>query len=145
MSWLKPNFLWMMYRSAWATKENQEVTLALWVRREFFDPLLAAAVPSTWDPEEFASDEEWSKAVRHSSVRLQWDPDHDPFGAKLKRRAIQLGVRGEVLRAFGQRELVEAINLSEFVVSIEANGIEGSKRCSGVGRSEGDLKIDCIN
>jgi Domain of unknown function (DUF4291) len=115
MSWLKPNFLWMMYRSGWATKENQEVTLALRVRREFFDSLLAAAVPSTWDPEEFASDEEWSKAVRHSSVRLQWDPDHDPFGAKLERRAIQLGLRGEVLKAFGQREVVEVLDLSEFV------------------------------
>src|SRR5262245_56200485 len=22
MSWVKPNFLWMMYRSGWATKEN---------------------------------------------------------------------------------------------------------------------------
>lgn len=28
MSWMKPNFLWMMYRSGWGTKENQEVTLA---------------------------------------------------------------------------------------------------------------------
>lgn len=24
MSWIKPNFLWMMYRSGWATKEGQE-------------------------------------------------------------------------------------------------------------------------
>ena len=24
MSWVKPNFLWMMYRSGWGTKENQE-------------------------------------------------------------------------------------------------------------------------
>src|SRR4051812_30948572 len=26
MSWVKPNFLWMMYRSGWGTKQNQEVT-----------------------------------------------------------------------------------------------------------------------
>ena len=25
MSWIKPNFLWMMYRCGWATKEGQEV------------------------------------------------------------------------------------------------------------------------
>jgi len=24
MSWIKPNFLWMMYRCGWAEKENQE-------------------------------------------------------------------------------------------------------------------------
>ncbi len=29
MSWIKPNFLWMMYRSGWGTKPEQEVTLAV--------------------------------------------------------------------------------------------------------------------
>src|SRR5688500_12687229 len=115
MSWIKPNFLWMMYRSGWGTKENQEVTLALRVRRAFFDSVLAAAVPSTWDRELFASKDEWSDAVSRSSVRLQWDPDHDPSGAPLERRAIQVGLRGEMLEAFGQRELVEVIDLSGFV------------------------------
>jgi len=23
MTWIKPNFLWMMYRSGWASKKNQ--------------------------------------------------------------------------------------------------------------------------
>src|SRR5262245_21691403 len=26
MSWIKPNFLWMMYRSGWGTKDGQQVT-----------------------------------------------------------------------------------------------------------------------
>jgi hypothetical protein len=46
---------------------------------------------------------------------VQWDPDHDPSGAKLERRAIQLGLRGEVLEAFSKRELVEIIDMTEFV------------------------------
>ncbi|HEY1188427.1 MAG TPA: DUF4291 domain-containing protein [Gemmata sp.] len=115
MSWVKPNFLWMMYRSGWGTKENQETTLALRLRRAFFDSLVAEAVPSTWDRERFASSEDWSRAVRRSAVRLQWDPDHHPSGAKLDRRAIQLGLRGRVLGAFGTNELLEVIDLSEFV------------------------------
>jgi hypothetical protein len=105
----------MMYRNGWGTKENQEVTLALRVRRTFFDSLLAEAVPSTWDRDLFATSAEWSGAVGRSSVRLQWDPDHHPSGAKLDRRAIQLGLRGSVLEAFGTRELLEVIDLSEFV------------------------------
>lgn len=117
MSWIKPNFLWMMYRSGWGTKENQEVTLALRIRREFFDSILAAAVPSSWDREEFATEADWSQAVSNSSVRLQWDPDHHPSGARLERRAIQLGLRGDTLTAFGTRELVEVIDLSEFVAA----------------------------
>ena len=36
MSWIKPNFLWMMYRSGWGTKEGQETILALRLRRPFF-------------------------------------------------------------------------------------------------------------
>jgi hypothetical protein len=115
MSWVKPNFLWMMFRSGWGTKENQEVTLALRIRRTFFDDILEAAVPSSWDRELFATEADWGKAVQNSDVRLQWDPDHHPSGAKLERRAIQLGLRGEVLESFGRRELLEVIDLSEFV------------------------------
>jgi hypothetical protein len=115
MSWVKPNFLWMMYRSGWGTKEGQEVTLALRLRRAFFDSLLDQAVPSSWDRDQFATEEKWSRSVGRSSVRLQWDPDHHPSGAKLERRAIQLGLRGEVLEAFGQRELVEVMDVSELV------------------------------
>ena len=115
MSWIKPNFLWMMYRSDWGTKEGQEVTLALRLRRAFFDSLLAQAVPSSWDQDRFATHDEWSAAVERSSVRLQWDPDHHPSGAALDRRAIQLGLRGEVLEAFGRRELLEVIDISTFV------------------------------
>jgi hypothetical protein len=115
MSWIKPNFLWMMFRSGWGTKENQEITLALRLRRTFFDSLLAHAVPSSWDRDLFATSAEWSRAVGRSSVRLQWDPDHHPSGAKLDRRAIQLGLRGSILEAFGTTELLEVIDLSEFV------------------------------
>jgi hypothetical protein len=40
---------------------------------------------------------DWQAAVVRSSVRLQWDPDHDPLGSALARRAIQLGPRGDAL------------------------------------------------
>ena len=115
MSWIKPNFLWMMYRSGWGTKPNQEVTLALRIRRSYFDSLLASAVPSSWDRDRYVTEAEWSRAVATSLVRVQWDPDHNPSGAKLERRALQLGLRGETLEAFGQRELLEVVDLSSFV------------------------------
>lgn len=104
-----------MFRSGWGTKENQEITLGLRVRRAFFDTLLAEGVPSSWDRDSYATEEEWSRAVGRSDVRLQWDPDHHPSGTKLDRRAIQLGLRGSVLEAFGRRELLEVIDLTAFV------------------------------
>jgi hypothetical protein len=115
MSWIKPNFLWMMYRSGWGTKEGQETTLGLRLRRGFFDSILAQAVASSLNHSDRASPEEWKASLASSNVRLQWDPDHDPSGNAVTRRAIQLGLRGPVLRHFGKRELLEVINMTEFV------------------------------
>ncbi|MEM1116121.1 MAG: DUF4291 domain-containing protein [Bacteroidota bacterium] len=115
MSWVKPNFLWMMYRSGWGTKPDQEVTLAVRLRRSFFDEVLAAAVPSSFDATRYENQEEWRAALKTSDVRLQWDPDHDPTGAKVERRAIQLGLRGRFLSRYGRDEPLEIVDVSAFV------------------------------
>lgn len=117
MSWIKPNFLWMMYRSGWGTKEGQEVVLGRRIRRQFFEGLLACAVASSWGASGFSSRDEWAASVARSDVRLQWDPNHDPHGRPLLRRAMQLGLRGSVLQEFGKRELLEVIDMTEFVVT----------------------------
>jgi hypothetical protein len=117
MSWIKPNFLWMMYRCGWGTKEGQEIVLGLRLRRPFFDGLLAQAVPSSFGASGLSSHDEWASAVARSEVRLQWDPDHDPHGVPLPRRAIQLGLRGSALEAFGKRELLEVIDMTGFVAT----------------------------
>jgi hypothetical protein len=115
MSWIKPNFLWMMYRSGWGTKEGQETTLGLRLRRQFFDSILVQAVASSLNQSDETSQQAWKASLATSNVRLQWDPDHDPHGNALARRAIQLGLRGSVLEDFGKRELLEVIDMTEFV------------------------------
>ncbi|MEJ8852786.1 DUF4291 domain-containing protein [Variovorax rhizosphaerae] len=117
MSWIKPNFLWMMYRSGWGTKEGQEITLGLRLRRPFFEHVVRSAVPSTFNAatHRFATREDWQAAVGASEVRLQWDPDHAPSGAKVERRAIQLGLRGATLAAMAKSELLEVIDMTAFV------------------------------
>jgi hypothetical protein len=94
MTWVKTNFLWMMYRSGWGTKPGQQVTLAIRLARHAFDRVLAAAVPSHFDQRLYPTEQDWKAAVADSEVRLQWDPDHGPAGDPLPRRAIQLGLRG---------------------------------------------------
>ncbi|MCA9691747.1 MAG: DUF4291 domain-containing protein [Myxococcales bacterium] len=126
MSWVKPNFLWMMYRSGWGQKPGQEVVLAVRLRRAAFDELLAAAVHSSFVPEVYGDASRWRAAVRRSEVRLQWDPDHDPHGNKLERRAIQLGLRGETLARYvdewtlGIDDITERVHAERARVGSEA-------------------------
>src|SRR5262249_40325780 len=121
MSWIKPNFLWMMYRSQWGQAEGQEVVLAIRLRRPFFDSLLAQAVSSSYGAHPHGNREEWASAVTRSDVRVQWDPDHLPTGEKCERRAIQLGLRGKVLEAYGKTEVVEIVDMSAFVAEQRMN------------------------
>lgn len=114
MSWIKPNFLWMMYRSGWARKEGQEHILAVTISREGFDTILASAVASSQGASGM-DDSAWRLAVKRSDVRLQWDPDHGPGGAPLRRRAIQLGLRGEVLRRYVEEWTVRIEDITPFV------------------------------
>jgi uncharacterized protein DUF4291 len=115
MSWIKPNFLWMMYRCGWASKEGQEVVLAVWLQRAGFDHILAAAVPSSFDPARYADRAAWSRAVKTSSVRVQWDPDHDPHGKPVERRAIQLGLRGDMLAHYARDWIAEIRDITPAV------------------------------
>ena len=100
MTWIKPSFLWMMYRSGWATKPDQEHILAIRVPRSFFDSAIHEAVSAKFDPDRFSDRDEWTAAVRSSDVRVQWDPDRGPTGEPLARRAIQLGLRNDALDQF---------------------------------------------
>ena len=121
MSWIKPNFLWMMYRSGWGSKEGQEITLAVHLRRSAFEEILRRAVYSSYVPEVYGSLENWKARLAESPVRLQWDPDHDPCGAKQERRAIQLGLAGEVVEQYANDWILCIEDISEFVAELRIN------------------------
>lgn len=114
MSWIKPNFLWMMYRCGWATKENQERVLALWIGKDDFEAILNEAVFSSFNPKYYSSQEEWRDELNQKKVRLQWDPEHDPYGNKIERRAIQLGLKGDVLESFGRKQVKQIEDVTAF-------------------------------
>jgi len=117
MTWIKTNFLWMMFRSGWGDKSNQERTLAIWLKRASFDRILSQAVHSTFESKVYPTQKEWGKAVKNSNIRLQWDPDHHPSGAKHPlRRAIQLGLRNVETFVNGE-DILEIQDISDFVKS----------------------------
>ncbi|HTI14199.1 MAG TPA: DUF4291 domain-containing protein [Dictyobacter sp.] len=114
MSWIKPNFLWMMYRSGWSSQPGQEMVLAVRLHRSAFDEILAQAVHSTYVEPVYGSQNAWKEALETSSVRLQWDPDHDPGGNKVERRAIQLGLRGDVLARYSRDWIINIEDVTAF-------------------------------
>ena len=117
MRWIKPNFLWMMYRCGWAAKEGQEVVLAVTLARAAFDEILVSAVPSSFGQvDRYPSRAAWEAAVKSSDVRLQWDPDHHPSGSPHERRAVQLGLRGETLAKYAHEWILSIEDVTPFVV-----------------------------
>ncbi|EPZ36296.1 Protein of unknown function DUF4291 domain-containing protein [Rozella allomycis CSF55] len=111
MSWIKTNFLWMQYRSGWCTKPNQERCLAIKLKRSFFDHIITNAVSSrALNPQR--------EGKKDEIVRLQWDPDHDPEGSPLTRKAIQLGLRGNCLKEYAEGGyIIEIFDMTPFVKS----------------------------
>ena len=115
MSWIKPNFLWMMYRCGWAEKEGQERVLAIWIKKHNFEEILEQSVFTSFNPKFYANEAEWEGELNKSNVRLQWDPDHNPFGDKLERKAMQLGLKGETLEKFGKQQIIQIEDITGFV------------------------------
>lgn len=108
MTWIKPSFLWMMYRCGWAQKEGQEHVLAIKIKREGFQWALANACLSHFNPKYHPSMEEWRKKLQKSPVRIQWDPERDIHLEKLDYRSIQMGLSGEAVLKY----------VNEWIVSI---------------------------
>ncbi|MET1075244.1 MAG: DUF4291 domain-containing protein [Umezawaea sp.] len=82
MTWVKPSFLWMMYRCGWGLKEGQERVLAVRITRSGFESALRAAVLSH------------DATPVKPEVRVQWDPERDLHHSPLGHRSLQLGVGG---------------------------------------------------
>lgn len=115
MTWVKTNFLWMMFRSGWATKRNQERILAIRISRQGFDEILNKAVLSSHSERDSSNIQ---KASKEDEVRLQWDPDHLPSGQKIvERRAIQIGLRAQMLQRFSSEFTLSITDITEFVRS----------------------------
>ena len=94
MTWIKPSFLWMMYRCGWATKPGQERVLAIEIRRDGFEWALANAALSDFDRTLYPDQPTWARKVRTSPVRVQWDPERDLSGQPLPYRSLQVGLGG---------------------------------------------------
>ncbi|KAL6919366.1 hypothetical protein FSST1_003392 [Fusarium sambucinum] len=91
MTWIKPSWAWMMYRSGYSFKDpGQSRILALRMKHQDFIHLLERGVLSSHvqkpDPGE--------KREKSNDVRIQWDPERTSKLDVLPHRSIQIGIPG---------------------------------------------------
>ncbi|WP_431032827.1 DUF4291 domain-containing protein [Streptomyces sp. P6-2-1] len=106
MTWVKPSFLWMMYRCGWGTKEGQETVLAVEITREGFLWALRHAALSHYVRGVHEDRAAWQWAVRQAPARVQWDPERDFHSRPLAHRSLQLGLAGEASRRYADEWIV---------------------------------------
>ncbi|MFE1886840.1 DUF4291 domain-containing protein, partial [Streptomyces diastatochromogenes] len=95
MTWIKPSFLWMMYRCGWGTKEGQETVLAVEITRDGFEWALRHSCLSHYVAGLHENQAAWKRELRQAPARVQWDPERDLRLNPLPHRSLQLGLAGE--------------------------------------------------
>ncbi|KAB8053544.1 DUF4291 family protein [Janthinobacterium sp. FT14W] len=119
MTWIKPSFLWMMYRAGWGFKDaGQKRILAIDISRAGFEWALEHGCLSHAD--ESMSKEEWTAKKETSPVRIQWDPERDLLLRPQPYRAIQIGLGNEAVEMYVHKWIVRIVDVTPLAHSIHA-------------------------
>lgn len=110
MTWIKPSFGWMLYRSGYATKTRQQGVLKIKLTHDGFLTILRESVETIFNPHVYNSEDQWRQALKESKVRHQWDPERSlTLHRHETRRAIQIGIRGWVVYKY----------VNEWIIALE--------------------------
>ncbi|MFD5395656.1 DUF4291 domain-containing protein [Streptomyces sp. NPDC127097] len=120
MTWIKPSFLWMMYRCGWGEKADQETVLAVEIERSGFDWALRHACLSHFDADEHADRGAWRRELKGAPARVQWDPERDLGLRALPYRSLQLGLAGEASRRYADEWTVAIRDVTPLAREVHA-------------------------
>ncbi|WP_031092104.1 DUF4291 domain-containing protein [Streptomyces sp. NRRL S-15] len=120
MTWIKPSFLWMMYRCGWGTKEGQETVLAVEIAREGFAWALENAELSHYVRGVHEDRTAWKRVLRSAPARVQWDPERDLDLNPLPYRSLQLGLSGEAARRYADEWTVSVRDVTPLAREVHA-------------------------
>ncbi|MBT2409259.1 DUF4291 domain-containing protein [Streptomyces sp. ISL-12] len=118
MTWIKPSFLWMMYRCGWATKPGQETVLAVEITRDGFEWALRNACLSSYVRGLHAGPDAWRSELKRSPARVQWDPERDLRSRPLPYRSLQLGLSGEAVPRYADEWTVSVRDVTPLARTI---------------------------
>ena len=120
MTWIKPSFAWMLYRSGYATKTRQEAIVKIKLTHDGFLTILGESVETTYNPRVYDSNDAWRLALKKSKVRHQWDPERNLHLVKHPtRRAIQIGIEGWVVEQYVNEWIIGLENVTDLAYAIK--------------------------
>ncbi|MER7830602.1 DUF4291 domain-containing protein [Streptomyces sp. NPDC095602] len=132
MTWIKPSFLWMMYRCGWAGKEGQQTVLAVEIERAGFEWALRHACLSHYTPGLHTDRQAWRRELREAPARVQWDPERDLRLRPLPYRSLQLGLCGEAARRYADEWTMSIRDVTpltrEVHALVRAGDLEAARR-----------------
>ncbi|AXT53432.1 DUF4291 domain-containing protein [Aquimarina sp. BL5] len=109
MTWIKPSYLWLMERSNWGTKSNQEYILGIKIKKVSWEKALSIGVLTDPDKTIYKSGALWDKEFRNAKVHIQWDPERTLKGTKMQIRSIQVGIGRDLIKEYNE-EWIQEIN-----------------------------------
>jgi hypothetical protein len=120
MTWIKPSFLWMMYRCGWGTKEGQETVLAVEISRDGFEWALTNACLSGYVRGTHPDRATWQRQLKRAPARVQWDPERDLRLQPRPYRSLQLGLSGEASRRYADEWTIAIRDVTPLAHEIHA-------------------------
>ncbi|MEV8390721.1 MULTISPECIES: DUF4291 domain-containing protein [unclassified Streptomyces] len=120
MTWIKPSFLWMMYRCGWGTKAGQETVLAVEMSREGFEWALRHACLSSYVRGVHPDRVTWQRQLKRAPARIQWDPERDLRLRALPHRSLQLGLADVAARRYADEWTVAIRDVTPLACEIHA-------------------------
>ena len=120
MTWIKPSFGWMLYRSGYGFKEGQEVILRIKITHAGWLEALSGAVLSLYDRRVHGEKAFFEKALKVSQCRVQWDPDRTLALERMERRAIQVGLRGTLVERYAREWILSIEDVTDLAHAVKA-------------------------
>lgn len=117
MTWIKPSWLWVNYRSGYSIKDAKQTNiLALKMIHDNFQKLLSEAVVTHGSA---LTNEE-----KKRPVRVQWDPERGPGLEVLPYRSFQIGIGPALSRKWAEEWIVSIEDVTEHALRLK---VEASK------------------
>jgi hypothetical protein len=112
MTWVKPSFAWVLYRSGYASKHNQTRVLKVKVSHAALAALLSGC--------------QCKEGGGGAKGRVQWDPARDLSAAEgrvprrmLRQRAIQIGLAGSLSELYVE-SVLRVVDVTDLALAVGA-------------------------